>query len=160
MLTLPTIAFALAPLVWLVLWPVVFTLPPVLYIAGWIFNIFGLPCLYIVVWAGILIFPWVFVAFGSLTGPLLAIRIPISIVSSFFYNPLDIWSNIKKALSEIPKILKSVDRFTSKFSLVKFFIVQPTDDQVQPTERKVIKYWDLFIVRCINESKNIQNYYR
>ena len=97
-LTIPPGTFLLVFMVWLVLWPLVFILPPILYIAGWIFIIFGLPFLYIVLWCLILAGPWVFAALGSVSGPILALKIPFFMLTSSYYNPVAMWSNISRPL--------------------------------------------------------------
>jgi len=154
--TIPPATFFIVFLIWVVLWIFVITLPPLLYILGWIFIIFGLPFLYILTWCLILICPWVFCALGSCSGPLLAFKVPFVMLKANFYNPMEMWSNMKKGLKNVPKIIKGVDKVTGKLSIKKFFFFEQILEE-RKVERIQVDYWDLFIKQCIKESHNIQN---
>ena len=105
------------PPIWIVYWPLVICLPPIIYIAGWIFIIFGLPILYIVLWCMILVGPWVFVALGSVSGPILALKIPFTMLKYNYYNPVEMWSNMRRGMAQVTRILKYVDRNTASLSI-------------------------------------------
>ena len=160
-LTIPPTTFILVFLVWLVFWPVVIVLPPILYIAGWIFIIFGLPVLYILLWCLILVLPWVFVAAGSVSGPFLALKVPLIMLTYNYHNPVSMWSNMRRALLKIPKMLKYLDKMTGSLSLGNIRFVKSDEEEEKEErgkeDRKKIDYWSLFIIRCIKESKKIQN---
>ena len=77
-LTVPPLSFLVALLAWLAGWLIVLPLWPLLYVAGWVFIIFGLPCLYLLVWVCILVCPWLLSIFGSLLGPIIALKVQLS----------------------------------------------------------------------------------
>ena len=70
--------------------------------AGWVFIIFGLPAMYVLLWGLVLVAPWVLVVLGSLSGPLLALAIPFELLSYNFYNPVEMWSGIKRSMRKGP----------------------------------------------------------
>ena len=74
-LTIPPITFLLGFLLWTIAWIPVIVLPPLLYVLGWVFIVFGLPSLYLLLWVIVLVGPWVFVALGMVSGPVLALKI-------------------------------------------------------------------------------------
>jgi len=158
-LTIPPTTFILVLLVWLVFWPAVIVLPPILYMAGWIFIIFGLPLLYILLWCLILVLPWVFVVAGAVCGPLISLKVPFVMLTYNYYNPVDMWSNMRRAFLKIPKMLKSLDKMTASLSLgnIRFFKGNDEEEERSKEDNRKTDYWSLFIIRCIKESKKIQN---
>ena len=133
-------------------WAPVFALPPLLYVAGWLFIIFGLPAMYVLLWGLVLVAPWVLVVLGSLSGPLLSLAIPFELLYYNFYNPVEMWSGIKRSLRKIPAILRGVDRWTASLSLGRFRLSRQTEDPVTTesegrTKRVRIDYWDLYVRR-------------
>ena len=161
-IVVPPLTFILGFVAWVVCWVPVFVLPPVLYLAGWLFIIFGLPALYVLLWGLILVAPWVFVALGSLTGPVLALAIPFELLYYNFYNPVEMWSGIKRSLRKIPSILLGVDRWTASLALGRFRLSCGAEEedpvaQEAKRERTRIDYWDLYVDRCRREARRIQS---
>ena len=87
-LTVPPFTFLSVLGLWILGWPLVLAFLPVAYILGWVLIIFGLPLLYIFGWIMILIGPWIFCVAGSLSGPLLALKIPITMIKYNHNNPI------------------------------------------------------------------------
>ena len=160
-LTIPPASFLFIFVMWIVIWPFVIVIPPVIYILGWFLIIFGLPALYVVAWSLILTVPWIFSALGSITGPFLALKVPISMLFLNNHNPLDMWSNAKQSLVQAFRMLKSIDRWTATLSFwnIKIFCGNILDEKEMIKEgRGTINYWDLYVDRCIKESKNVENF--
>jgi len=158
-LTIPPATFLLAFLVWILCWSLVISLPPVFYIAGWIFIIFGIPILYVLLWCFILVGPWIFSILGSVSGPLLAFKIPFTMMTTTYYNPVEMWSNMRRSLIQIAKVLRSVDKMTGKLSICNIRLIPGGSETVESVreERGQINYWSLYISRCIKESRRIQS---
>merc|ERR1719319_742473 len=112
-----------------------------------------IPLLYILLWVLVLIGPWIFAAGGMISGPFLALQIPISNIQKM-YNPVQMWSSIKKSLVKPYYITLSVDRFTSKFSLKKFKLFISPEPELKPTI-SMRDYWDLYIDSCIKVTREI-----
>ena len=53
---------------------------------------------YVVLWVLILIGPWVFIGLGSVSGPLLALKIPFRMLISNYYHPVEMWSTMNTVL--------------------------------------------------------------
>ena len=87
-LTVPPLTFLSVLGLWILGWPLVVAFLPVAYILGWVLIIFGLPLLYITGWIIIIIGPWIFCVAGSLSGPLLALKIPITMIKYNHNNPI------------------------------------------------------------------------
>ena len=157
-LTIPPLTFLLGFLLWTVAWLPVICVLPVLYVFGWVVIIFGLPSLYIVVWVLVLFGPWLFVAVGMVSGPILSLRIIFSGPPKNFFNPVEMWSAIKLGLRQIPQTLIRVDKFTGSLSLgkVRFSKLEP-DTNSEKGGRVKIDYWDLFIRGCKEEATRIQD---
>eukprot|EP00091_Calanus_sinicus_P002669 TRINITY_DN12765_c0_g1_i1.p1 TRINITY_DN12765_c0_g1~~TRINITY_DN12765_c0_g1_i1.p1 ORF type:complete len:273 (-),score=82.37 TRINITY_DN12765_c0_g1_i1:218-1036(-) len=102
--------------------------------------------------------PWVFAVLGSVSGPVLALKIPFTMLKSNYYNPVEMWSNMRRGLAQVTQILKDVDRKTASLSIghVKLIKGDTEDEESFKEERGKIDYWDLFITCCIKESKQIQ----
>jgi len=157
-LTIPPLTFILGFVLWTVAWIPVIILPPLLYLLGWIFIIFGLPSLYLLLWVLVLVGPWLFVAVGMLSGPILSLEIIFIGLSKNFFNPVEMWSGIKLALRQIPQILIRVDKFTGGLSLgkIRFSKTEP-DSKSERNYRVEIDYWDLYIKSCKEEACRIQD---
>ena len=156
-LTVPPLTFLLGFLLWTIAWIPVIVLPPLLYLAGWVFIIFGLPSLYLLLWLIVLVGPWIFVACGMISGPILALKIIFSGLSKNFFNPVEMWSGIKLGLRQIPQILLRVDKVTGGLSVGKFrFSKVDPDSKSEQSNRAEINYWDLYIKSCKSEAGKIQ----
>jgi len=73
---------------------------------------------------------------------------------------MGMWDNARRSLIKGYKICRNIDRWTTKLSFFKIRIFCG-DDYIEnepkiKEETRHIDYWDLFIQRCIQESKNIQ----
>ena len=157
-LTVPPLTFLLGFLAWVACWIPVLLGLPLLYLAGWIFIIFGLPSLYILLWALILVGPWVLSILGALAGPVLALKIPLDMLYNNFYNPVEMWSGIKRSLLEVPDMLKRLDKWTASLALSRFRFCNSNPRSKKGNSEKVhINYWDLFIDRCKMEACRSQD---
>ena len=152
-LTIPPLSFLLAFIAWMACWVFVITAPPIFYVFGWILIIFGMPILYVLIWVLVLIGPWIFVAGGMISGPCLALKIPFANIKKM-YNPVQMWSSIKKSLVMPYYITVSVDRFTGKFSLRKFKLFNSPEPEVKTTT-SMRDYWELYIESCIKVTRAI-----
>ena len=161
-LIIPPATFIAVFILWILLWPIVIVLPPVLYIFGWISIIFGLPILYVIVWCLILTLPWIFSGLGLISGPFLALAVPFAMLYHNNYNPIDMWANAKRSLIKGHKIVKSADRWTATLSICDIRIFPGNFSEDSNTEAATeedtgpIDYWELYVDRCIKESKIIQ----
>ena len=159
-LTIPPATFLAGFVLWVLAWPIVIVAPPVLYIVGWALIIFGLPILYVFLWCAILVGPWLMCAIGSITGPVLALRVPSCMLAYTRYNPIIIWDNSRRALVKGYKICRAIDRWTTKssFCKIRIFCGDNPDNlqKEEKEERGSIEYWILYTQRCIQESRAIQ----
>merc|ERR1712051_893145 len=102
--------------------------------------------------------------FGSISGPFLAFVIPGYMMAYNHSNPIEMWTNARRSLKEGYKICKEIDKWTAGLSFSKLRIlpydktVDETDNLPKTTEdeKRKIDYWNLFIERCIQESKDVQ----
>ena len=164
-LTIPSLTFLLGFALWIIFWPIVIAAPPILYIGGWVLIIFGLPVFYVLLWCSIIISPWIFCIVGSIMGPILAFQIPVCMLTYNNYSPMNLWDNAGKSLVKGYKICRSMDIATTEFSFFKFRILcgdnissgeDNASSRTRGEERRTIDYRNLFIQRCIEESRNIQ----
>ena len=155
-LTIPPATFLLGFAAWLLAWVPVFFLPPVLYILGWLLIIFGIPVLYLLLWILILVCPWLVAVLGAVSGPFLSLKIPFAVIKNDFYNPIEMWSSMKRGIIKIPVILKEVDHFTAKLSIGKLKFTEEDISRSQENRRTKINYWDLFVIRCKTEAQEVQ----
>ena len=157
-IAIPSLTFLLGLVLWLVAWLPIIVLPTLLYLIGWIFILFGLPALYLPFGVIVLLGPWLFVAVGMLSGPVLSLKILFGGLSKNFFNPAEMWSGIKKGFRQIPQILIRVDKFTGGLSLGKFrFSNMEPDPTPERRNRVGIDYWDLYIKACKGEACRICN---
>ena len=159
-LTFPPLTLFLAFVMWLLLWPAVLIIPPASYIAGWLFI-----CLLIVltvllfiisliVCVGSLILPIGCCTLVLISGPVLALKVPYFILVSFYYNPIDMWANIKRSVLQYKKIIRIVEKCLNEFS-------NDNDNdngnhEVDNQDIRKFDYWSLFIARCTDKSREIQ----
>merc|ERR1719318_1123456 len=79
-------------------------------------------------------------------------------LKSNYYNPVEMWSNMRRGLAQVTRILKHVDRKTASLSIghIKLIKGDTEDEENFKEETGKIDYWGLFIARCMKESKQIQ----
>ena len=148
-LTVPPATLLLGLLLWLAGWLLVLPLWPLLYLAGWLFILFCLPSLYLLVWVAIMICPWLLSALGALSGPLLALRVPIFIISANFYNPLELGASLAASVRLCPAILRILDRWTGSLALGGWRLTRAEADPalLEPKKAEPLKYWPLVVER-------------
>ena len=149
-LTVPPATLLLTFLLWLAGWLVVLPLWPLLYLAGWLFILLCLPCLYLLLWAAIIVAPWLLSALGALSGPLLALRVPVFIIAANFYSPLEMGNSLADSLRLCPAILRRLDRWTGSLALGGWRLTRAEAEAELQREKKteeVLDYWPLVVGR-------------
>jgi len=163
-LVVPPIVFLIGFGMWIFGWPIVIAAPPVIYVGGWIAILFGIPLFFALKCCAIIIGTPILCTFGSISGPFLAFVIPAYMMAYNHSNPIEMWTNARRSLKEGYKICKEIDKWTAGLSFSKLRIL-PYDKTVDETdnlpktkedEKRKIDYWNLFIERCIQESKDVQ----
>ena len=87
-LTVPPLSYLTALTLWILGWPLVVLIRPVGYCLGWITVIAGMPLLLVFIWTAALTLPWIFTLLGSLSGPLLALLVPVMMIKYSYDNPI------------------------------------------------------------------------
>ena len=79
-------------------------------------------------------------------------QVPIFIISSNFYNPLELGISIKESLKLALTLLRRVDKWTGSLSIGGFRLTNAENDPRtnKIVEREVLRnYWDLVVDSCI-----------
>ena len=149
---------------WVGGWPVAILLPPSIYLVCWLSLLVLLPTCYVVIWITGLVLSVVLtiaaITFYALSGPLLAVQVPVGFVKHNLLNPAEMDLSIMNGLKKPLDITKEADRITKKFSYPGCAALwdhpEPEIEAVKEKEvHKEVNYWELFLERSIREVSKV-----
>ena len=117
---------------WVTFLPLVALMPLAGWIFRWIFVLIVLPILYVFTWILVFIAPWILTFLYSLSGPVLAVNIPVLLLKSNFNRPFKNLKRVIKSIGgEIKTDIKKSDDYSANYSLghLKLCRCQTQEDQ-------------------------------